>query len=205
MFQQLASNPGQMENLDDTIPFAHGMELLIEGGLNQLGMALKIRRTLSKEEMIARVFPYFEYLVGVGGENKKIKGKAYLYAAMSHNMVYFGWREDPDLSNRLREWKTDGLGEYLRHNPPSHVKTTCYLVGRCDDKDKERFEAHLHIAGFIAYLLGLRNPIRPNSSKCFSSNKCTNLSLLGPDSWKIIREFVMKFWGCEIMFEKVKE
>ncbi|OXA58634.1 uncharacterized protein LOC110846426 [Folsomia candida] len=98
--------------------------------------------------------------------------------------------------------------ELCIYPPPLKAPTIIpYLVAKCEDDDKKTIktrtiEAKMIIAGYVAYLLGLRNPIRPKSDIGYSVNKCVSISLADSTSWGEICEFVKLFWGFEPMLEK---
>ncbi|OXA56818.1 uncharacterized protein LOC110845954 [Folsomia candida] len=98
--------------------------------------------------------------------------------------------------------------ELCIYPPPLKAPTmTPYLLANCEDDDKKAMktktiEAKMIIAGYVAYLLGFRNPIRPNSDVGYSTNKCVFISLVDSNSWGEICEFVKLFWGFEPMLKK---
>ncbi|XP_021957466.1 uncharacterized protein LOC110853503 isoform X2 [Folsomia candida] len=100
--------------------------------------------------------------------------------------------------------------ELCIYPPPLKAPTmTCYLLANCEDDDEKSIktktiEAKMIIAGYIAYLLGLRNPIRPNSDVGYSVNKCVFISLVDSNSWGEICEFVKLLWEFEPMLGKYK-
>ncbi|OXA50482.1 uncharacterized protein LOC110854282 [Folsomia candida] len=126
-----------------------------------------------------------------------------------------------DKRQKDRELEIDGLRQRDRelgraeesctYPPPLKAPTlTCYLLAKCDDDDKEKkktktIEAKMIIAGYVAYLLGLRNPIRPNSDLGYSTNKCVSISLVDSTSWGEICDFVKLFWGVEPMLGQFKK
>ncbi|XP_035707456.1 uncharacterized protein LOC110848946 isoform X2 [Folsomia candida] len=243
MFMKLGSGSQPIINLDEFTPLCYGMENEIDERLKELGMELKIRRHLSKEERAEIKYPFLgEYLFGTAAAalQKPEKGKTFLYTIMSRNMWYFGLSDTPDFKGRLEvRGGTDGAREYKRitekrqkdreieieglkqrnrelgraeelcvYPPPLKAPTmTPYLIAKCEDEDKKKIktktiEAKMIIAGYVAYLLGLRNPIRPNSDVGYSTNKCVCLSLVDSTSWGEICEFVKLFWGFEPMLAK---
>lgn len=198
---KLAPGTQPIINLDELIPLCYGFESEIDVRLKELGMVLKIRRHLTKEERAEVCYPFNgEYLLGTAAavQQQPEDGKAFLYAIMSRNMWYFGWSDTPDFRNRLDGKRTDGASEYVKINEkrekdrdeeierlrkkvekdrklgivteciyPPRLKaptTTCYLLAKCDNGDKNRIEAKMIIAGYVAYLLGLRNIIRDKES-----------------------------------------
>ncbi|XP_021951339.1 uncharacterized protein LOC110848429 [Folsomia candida] len=245
MFIKLAPGSQPIINLDDLIPLCYGLEREIDARLKELGMELKIRRHLTKEERSEVKYPFCgEYLLGTAAaaHQQPEKGKTFLYTIMSRDMWYFGWSATPDFKKRLDiRGGTDGAREYKRitekrqkereleieglqqrdrelgraeelsiYPPPLKAPTlTPYLVAKCEDDDKKiiktkTIEAKMIIAGYIAYLLGFRNPIRPNSDVGYSVNKCVSISLVDSNSWGEICEFVKLFWGFEPMLAKYK-
>ncbi|XP_021957673.1 uncharacterized protein LOC110853672 [Folsomia candida] len=98
--------------------------------------------------------------------------------------------------------------ELCIYPPPLKAPTmTCYLLANCEDDEKntiktKTIEAKMIIAGYVAYLLGFRNPIRPNSDIGYSANKCVSIGLVDSTSWGEICEFVKLFWGFEPMLAK---
>ncbi|OXA43858.1 uncharacterized protein LOC110858416 [Folsomia candida] len=243
MFIKLASGSQPIINLDDLIPLCYGMEGEIDARLKELGIELKVRRHLTKDEKAGVKYPFpGEYLLGTAAaaQQQPAKGNTFLYTIMSRNMWYFGWSNTPDFKHRFQlRAGTDGAREYKRitekrqkdreleieglrqrdrelgraedlciYPPPLKAPTmTPYLVANCEDDDKKNIntktiEAKMIIAGYVAYLLGLRNPIRPNSDVGYSTNKC---SLVDSNSWGEICEFVKLFWGFEPMLGKLNE
>ncbi|OXA53199.1 uncharacterized protein LOC110851340 [Folsomia candida] len=215
MMMKLAPGTMPFINLDAVIPFSYGMEDEIDTRLKELGMHLKILRKLKPEENVAYPFPG-QYLLGTPAADtqKPEKGTAFLYTITSREMWYFGWSDTPDFKIRLDGRRTDGASEYKRiteartYPPGINAPTlTCSLLAKCADKDKETIEAKMIISGYIAYLLGLRNPLRPQnrSARCYSTNKCVLLSLIGPGAWSEICQFIKLFWRVEPMLGKFEK
>lgn len=201
---KLAPGTQPIRNLDDFIPLCYGMEREVDEGLKQLGMKLKIKREYKLAERVEFSCPFIgEYLFGSTAtqQQQPEEGKSFLYVVLSQDMWYFGWSDTPDFENRLTGGRSDGASRYFRitRSRPKPPSVKCHLVGKCDDKDKAKIEAILIAAGYVAYLLGLHNPIRDKSPKGYSTNKCLSLSLLDSDSWVDICAFVKLFWGCEPM------
>lgn len=204
---KLAPGTQPFNNLDDIIPFVYGMEGELDERLKELGMELKIRRSLPPDEQKKVPYPFpGEYLFGSTVPQQAEKGKSFLYVIMSREMWYFGWSDTPGFEKRLKVGtKTDGASMYynLTRSEPRPPTVTCYLIGKCDDADKKIIEAKLITSGYVAYLLGLHNPVRTvPSPRGYSINKCVSLYLLDSNSWKEICAFVALFWGYEPMLAK---
>ncbi|XP_035714698.1 uncharacterized protein LOC110858410 [Folsomia candida] len=210
MMMQLAPGTMPFTNLDDVIPLSYGMEDEIDTRLKELGMHLKILRKLKPEENVTYPFQG-EYLLGTPAAETQQpeKGTAFLYTITSRDMLYFGQSDTPDFKSRLDRSRRDGASAYKRITEaktyPPGIKAptmTCTLLAKCDVKDKDTIEAKMIIAGYIAYLLGLRNPLRPQncSARCYSTNKCVLLSLVDSGAWSEICEFIKLFWRVEPMF-----
>lgn len=215
MMMKLAPGSMPFTNLDDLIPLCYGMEGEIDTRLKELGMHLKIRRKLDPDEKVVYPFPG-EYLLRTPAADTQQpeKGTAFLYCITSRDMWYFGWSDTPDFKKRLDGLRSDGVTEYKRiteakaYPPGVNAPTlTCSLLAKCDTKDKEMIEAKMITAGYIAYLLGLRNPLRPpnRSAHCYSTNKCVSLGLVGPGAWNEISQFIQLFWRIEPVFGKFEK
>ncbi|XP_035712534.1 uncharacterized protein LOC118437544 isoform X2 [Folsomia candida] len=110
MFMKLAPGTQPFNNLDDIIPFVYGMEGELDERLKELGMELKIRRSLPPDEQKKVPYPFpGEYLFGSTVPQQAEKGKSFLYVIMSREMWYFGWSDTPGFEKRLKVGtKTDG-------------------------------------------------------------------------------------------------
>ncbi|XP_035706704.1 uncharacterized protein LOC110848500 isoform X1 [Folsomia candida] len=213
MFMKLALGTTPFVNLDDIIPLCYGMEKELDTRLKELGMHLKMRE-LSPAERMEVTYPFpGQYLLGTQAEKeqKPEKGKSFLYTITSRDMHYFGWSNTPDFKDRLRRGnRTDGANEYKRITEArakldgTRAPTvTSSLLAKCDVTDNTQIEAKMIIAGYVAYLLGLRNPLRKlPSGRGYSTNKCVSLSLVDSDSWSDICQFVKLFWGVEPILAK---